>query len=155
MNYFTAVITVIILSLCSGTASARNSYQSDGDAESSARAAFESILDLWRDGRFDQLYERTQRSGKKAKEDFVRKMENGVYRPACCWQKMQDVTVHIENGDFASVRAKIGLEGGSDITYKTRSYKMVREGDVWRISQSDLLSLAGAKKVIKKHRKQK
>jgi hypothetical protein len=153
MNYLLVVITVIILTFTGGDASARNSYQSEEEASNSAKASFEQILDLWRDGRYDDLYERTQRSGKTAKEDFGRKLENGTYKPACCWQKMQDVSVHLENDAFAVVRAKIGLENGSDVTYKTRSYKLVREGDAWRISQSDLFSLAGAKKATKGHKK--
>lgn len=155
MNYFLAVITVIILTVTAGDAAARNSYQSDEEASRSVKASFEQILDLWRDGRYDDLYERTQRSGKTAKEDFGRKLESGTYRPACCWQKMQDVSVHIENNAFAVVRAKIGLEANGETTYKTRSYKLVREGDVWRISQSDLFSLAGAKKKKNTLRKQK
>jgi hypothetical protein len=155
MKFIAAALAILVLTMACDAAFAKNSYQTDTEAISSARAAFEQILDLWRDGRYNDLYELTQRSGKSAKEDFAKKLENGSYKPACCWQKMQDVSVHIENDDFAVVRAKIGLEGGGDTTFKTRSYKLVREGDVWRISQSDLFSLAGAKKSKKGKRKHK
>lgn len=154
MKLLLAVIAGIIMTLSCGDASARrNTNQTDAEAASAAKASLEQILDLWREGRYDDLYERTQRSGKTAKEDFGRKLEDGTYKPACCWQKLQDVSVHLENDAFAVVRAKIGLEGGSDITFKTRSYKLVKEGDVWRISQSDLFSLAGAKKGKKARKK--
>jgi hypothetical protein len=155
MKYFAAALAILVLTMTCETAFAKSAYQTDSEAASSAKASFEQILDLWREGRYNDLYERTQRSGKSAKEDFAKKLENGTFKPACCWQKMQDVSVHIENDDFAVVKAKIGLEGGGDITFKTRSYKLVREGDVWRISQSDLFALAGAKKSKKGHRKHK
>jgi hypothetical protein len=155
MKHFLTAATVFVLTLCSGISFAKSVYQSDAEASSSARADFETILDLWRDGRYDDLYERTQRSGKTAKEDFSLKLGNATYKPACCWQKMQEVSVHIENNDFATVRAKIGLEGSGEIKFKTRSYKLVREGNVWRISQSDIFSLAGAKAKKKAYRKNK
>jgi len=45
------------------------------------------------------------------------------------------------------VRAKIGLEGAGDIQYRTGSFKLRKENGVWRMSRSDLLSLArGSKK---------
>ncbi|GAM09895.1 hypothetical protein OR1_02177 [Geobacter sp. OR-1] len=155
MKFFITVLAVFVLTLSSVSAFARSAYQTDSEASTAARAAFEEILDLWRADRYDDLYDRTQHGGKTAKEDFARKLGNATFKPACCWQKMQDVSVHVENDDIAVVRAKVGLEGDGDIQYKTRSYRMVREGDIWRISQSDLFSLAGAKakkKVYKKHR---
>lgn len=150
MKHFFAVLAVFVMTMSAGVSYAKRSPQTDPDAAGSARAAFEEILDLWREGRYDELYERTQRSGKTAQEDFAARLDNGTYKPACCWQKLQDVTVHVENNDFAVIRAKIGLEGGSDISYKTRSWKLVREGAVWRISQSDLFALSGAKKSVKR-----
>ena len=152
MKLFLAAVVAFILTINSEAALARGQQQTDAEAVTSVKAAFEEILDLWRDARYDELYERTQRSGKVAKEDFANRLENSTTKPACCWQKMQDVSVHVENNDFAVVRAKIGLEGDGDIKFKTRSYKLVREGNTWRISQSDLISLAGAKKTKKGHR---
>lgn len=146
MRYLIVTVIAMILAIACGTACAKSAYQSEEEAASSAQAAFEEILDLWRDGRYDDLYDRTQLSGKVAREDFARRLEDASTKPACCWQKLQDVTVHVENNDFAVVRAKIGLEGDGDISYKTRSYKLVRERNVWRISQADLFYLAGAKK---------
>lgn len=153
MKYFITTLTFLVLTISSTVSFARSSHQSDAEAATAARADLERTLDMWRNGEYDDLYERTQRSGKTAKEDFASKLENATYKPACCWQKIQDVTVHIENATFAVVRAKIGLEGSGEVIYKTRSYKLVREGDVWRVSQTDLFSLAGAKKARKSSRK--
>jgi hypothetical protein len=155
MKKYLVPLFVILLYLSADPAYPRNSYQTESELSSSARSAFEEILDLWRAGRYDELHVRTQISGKVAKEDFASRLENAANKPACCWQKMQDVTVQVENDDIAVIRAKVGLEGGGDIKYKTRSYRLVREGDRWRISQSDLFALAGAQKGKKGHRKKR
>jgi hypothetical protein len=153
MKNLLIVFALGIAALFTADAWARSSYQSDAELSSSARSAFEEILDLWRAGSYEGLYDRTRLSDKMAREDFVAKLENASYKPACCWQKLQDVTVHIENDDMAVIRAKVGLEGSTGIKYKTRSYRLIRERDLWRISQADIFSLAGAKKAKKGSRK--
>jgi hypothetical protein len=153
MKNLLIVFVLAIAAFFTSDASARSAYHSDAELSSSARSAFEEILDLWRAGSYDQLYDRTRLSDKTAREDFVAKLENASHKPACCWQKLQDVTVHVENDDMAVIRAKVGLEGTSGVTYKTRSYRLIRERDHWRISQADIFSLAGAKKAKKGSRR--
>ncbi len=153
MKIFLLIIAITLAYLSPSPANSRSSYQTESELTSSARSAFEEILDLWRAGRYDELHARTLISGKVAKEDFASRLENAVNKPACCWQKMQDVSIQVENDDIAVIRAKIGLEGGGDIKYKTRSYRLIREGNQWRISQADLFSLAGTAKGKRGHRK--
>lgn len=142
-----------IATLFASHATGRSAYQTDAELSGSARTAFEEILDLWRGGNYDRLYERTRMNGKTAKEDFASRLEGSPRKPACCWQKLQDLSVHVENDDTAVIRAKVGLEGTSGIIYKTRSFRLVREGETWRISQTDLFSLAGSQKAKKRSRK--
>jgi len=49
---------------------------------------FEKILDLWRDGRYADLYERTT-GGKEGKERFAKMLASAPLKPSCCWEKMQ------------------------------------------------------------------
>lgn len=116
-------------------------------AESSIAADVErdlgAALDLWRDGRYEDLYERVVPSGKQSKETFVRKMAAAPRRPTCCWDKMQDVQITVKNGSTVTVRAKLGFEDAVGTETVTRSFKMVRKGDTWRLSQTDIVSLAG------------
>ncbi len=125
---------------------AHSPYQSDTEIVTGAQSAFEEILDLWRAGKYDELFERTRGNGKLAKEDFARRLERATLKPACCWQKVQNLSVHVENDDLAAVRATVGLEGGPEIEFKTRTFKLYRERGRWRIGQTDILSLAGASK---------
>jgi hypothetical protein len=135
-------------------AHARTAYQNDAEIGNAARAAFEEILDLWRADRYDDLYERTTNHGRTAREDFARRLADAPHKPACCWQKLQDVSVQVESDDVAVVRAKVGLEDTGGTIYKTRSYRMVRRGDRWQLPQADIFALAGsAKKKGKQHRR--
>ncbi|HEY6838257.1 MAG TPA: hypothetical protein VI389_05915, partial [Geobacteraceae bacterium] len=66
-------------------------------------------------------------------------------------EKMQEVKVSLQGDSKATVRAKLGFEGGGTTEFKTRSFKLVKEEGVWRVSQQDILSLAEAAKKTKRH----
>jgi len=68
---------------------------------------------------------------------------------------MQDVSVSVKKEDAVSVRARIGLEGAVEKEYKTRSFKLVKEDGVWKVSQADILSLSGATKTKKRYVRRK
>ena len=141
-----AAVAVVVLAAF-GTSGARTARTADPQEAAEARQGLEEILDLWRDGNYGVLHGRTVSGGKESREGFVRKLEHAAFRPACCWEKLQDVTVSLGKGDTVSVRGRFGLEGGpSGTEYATRSVRLVRENGVWKASQSDLLSLSGGKR---------
>ena len=52
--------------------------------------------------------------------------------------------ISVRNDSSATVRAKLGFEReAEDTDFITRSFKLQKEDGVWRISQSDIFSLAG------------
>lgn len=123
--------------------------QEVADAEavrSEAVKGFEEILDLWRDGKFDELYNRTLISGRDTKESFSRKMASAPLKPSCCWEKMQEVGVSVRTPSSVVVRAKLGLDGPGAMEYKTKSFKLNKEDGVWRIARGEILALAEATK---------
>jgi hypothetical protein len=126
----------------------------EGNIKEEATSGFEKILDLWRDGNYDMLYDRTLVSGKDTKQSFARKMAAAPLKPSCCWEKMQDVSVMVKSPTSVVVRAKIGLDAPGEMEYKTKSFKLMKEFGEWRISRVDILSMAEAKKP-KKSRKPK
>ena len=134
---------------------AKTAYQPDEGVQAEARQGFEQILDLWRDGKYRDLYDRTTRSGKETRERFIARLADAPLKPACCWEKMQEVSIAVKKENAVSVRARIGLEGAVEKEYKTRSFKLVKEDGVWKISQADIQSLSGASKKKKRyvHRK--
>lgn len=134
---------------------ARPARQAAPVAESEARLALESILDLWRDGNYDALYERTSITGGGSREAFARRLAGASRRPACCWEKMQEVRVTVRGTDSVSVRATFGLEGGPGGTdHVTRAIRLVREDGVWKASRADILALAGEKRATYRYVKQ-
>lgn len=103
-------------------------------------------LDIWRDGRYEQLYEQLAHRGKTSREAFVKKMQHSSVRPACCWQKMENFKVLNEKRTEATVYVKVGLEGSpgsADST--TREFKLTHMEGVWKMQLADILSIADVK----------
>jgi len=144
------VLTVALMASFVSSAQAKNRYSPDGVLQTEARKGFEQILDLWRDGKYGELYDRTTGSGKETRERFVARLADAPLKPACCWEKMQDVTVSAGQVDAVTIRARIGLEGGMETGYRTRSFKLLKEDGVWKVSLSDILALSGASKKNKR-----
>ncbi|SNB47696.1 hypothetical protein [Geobacter sp. DSM 9736] len=121
---------------------AKSLYLSDTELRTEAQRGFEQILDLWREGKFAELYGRT-RGSSQSREAFAARLSVAPVRPACCWEKMQDVSVRLQNDSTAVVKAKLGFEGKEGTSYHTGSFRLVKEEDVWSISRSDIFKLAG------------
>lgn len=124
----------------------------DEEIKSKAQHGFEEILDLWHDGKFDALTERTIARGKLSKENFISRLSTGSRKPACCWEKMQDVSITVITDNSVDLRAKVGLEGTGSTEFITKSFRMTKGDGVWKISQSDIFSLAGKRKKIIHHK---
>jgi hypothetical protein len=130
--------------------------------ETSAPAALESpavleqsmsdTLDLWREGRYEQLYDRLAHRGRTSREQFVDKMRTTTIRPACCFQKLENFKVLNEKRTEATVYARLGLEGTANAAESsTREFKLTHEEQVWKMQLADVLSISGATGK-KKHR---
>jgi hypothetical protein len=153
MRKLALVLTFFLLTCIAGPVSAKKLPSPDTDMQSEVSAGFGEILDLWRDGKFEDLYLRTTRPGKQSRESFRDRLSSCGRRPACCWEKLQDVTVTTNGSARAAVNAMVGMEGRDGNTeYVTRRFSMVKEGGLWKISMSDILSLA--RKGRKKNRSQ-
>lgn len=101
-------------------------------------------LDLWREGQYEQLYERLSHRGRTSKEQFVSRMGEASRRPACCWQKIQNFQVLNEKRTEATVYAKVGLEGTpSPVESCTREFKLSHEAGEWKMQLNDIFYLAG------------
>jgi hypothetical protein len=153
MKRFSIILT-ILLAMVLTTPLWGGVVADEGVVKAEATKGFEHILDLWREGKFGELYDRTLISGKDTRESFARRMSAARLKPSCCWEKMQDVSVMIKSSNSVVIRAKIGLDATGEMEYKTKAFKLINEFGEWRISRSDILSLAEAKSA-KKTRKHK
>ena len=115
-----------------------------GETVSVLEQSLSDTLDLWREGRFEQLFERLAHRGKTSREAFVNKMQDASTRPACCWQKMERFKLLNEKRTEATVYAKIGLEGtGNTADSTTREFKLTHEEGIWKMQLADVFSIAG------------
>lgn len=134
--------------------SARQEAADPEAVKAEATRAFEQMLDLWRGGNYGELYDRTLISGKDTRESFSKRMASAQLKPSCCWEKMQDVVVHVKSPSSVVIRARIGLDAPGEMEYKTKSFKLSKEYGEWRLARSEIISLAEAGKA-KKTRKQR
>ena len=116
--------------------------QTSAASEQEVLSQFEQILDLWRAGRYDDLYQRTN-GGRDSKETFAKKLASAPRKPACCWEKIQEARVSLKDERKALVQARLGFEGSLPGTqFVTKGVNLKKEEGVWTISQSELFSLA-------------
>ncbi len=135
------VVFFIVLTAFPVSAKAR--HAESGNVRNDPESGFGEILDLWRNGNYDELWRRTTSSGNQTKESFISRLESAGRRPACCWEKLQDVTVTTRDDRKATLQAKVGLEGKDGSTeFVTKRFKMVNEDGLWKMSTSEVLSIA-------------
>jgi hypothetical protein len=124
--------------------SAKVTAAPDPNIQAEATRGLEEILDLWRDRNHEELYRRITALGRQSKELFIKRLDSSDRRPACCWEKMQDVTVSPKDASRVTVHAKIGMEvKGGATEFQTRKFRLEKEDGVWKMSASDIQSLAG------------
>lgn len=108
-----------------------------------ARRGFEEILDLWRQESFDELYDRLVPDTGSDRWVFVDQLNHSARRPACCWEKIADVTVVYLDDTTVLLTARLGIEVvGFGTRFVVRTFRLVKETGVWRLPESDILSLA-------------
>ncbi len=132
---------------CATFAAAKMPYMGGEELKLEAQQGFTQILELWRDGKYAELYERTIASGSQSKEAFIKKLAVSLRRPSCCWEQLQEVRVTVKDDSTVILRAKVGMElVGSAIDFRTRPFKLVKEEGVWKATMADILSLTGEAK---------
>lgn len=147
MSLRIAVASILLSALLSGTLPALAET-----APSILEQTVSNTLDLWREGKYEQLYEQLSHRGKTSREQFVARMRDGAIRPACCWQKMENFRLLSEKRSQATVHVKVGLEGvPGTMASSSREFKLANENGVWKMQLNDIYSLAGVSAKKGKH----
>ena len=139
------LVTTLALAicLCSAGAWADDSQRRQQQITGEARQGFEQILDLWRQEQFDDLYDHLVSAPGSERWDFVNQLNYSARRPACCWEKLQDVAVVYLDDTTVLLTAKLGIEvEGVGTRFVTRTFRLVKEAGIWRLTEADILSLA-------------
>ncbi len=143
MKRILVVLLVMASCLTSAGSWANETYNHQQQICNEARRGFEEILDLWRAWSTDELYDRVVPSAGSDRWDFVDQLNHSARRPACCWEKMQDVSVVYYDDNTVLLTAKLGIDvEGVGTRFVTRTFRLVRENGVWKIPETDIISLA-------------
>jgi hypothetical protein len=115
--------------------------------ESDVMDVFRTIISLWKDGKYDALYEYGDRKSRMTvnKEDFGHRMANKKLELALSWETVNDIEVDIQSPVLVYTTAKIGyrLKAGGDTRFRTETYQMKFENGLWKIN---LLKILNAKR---------
>jgi hypothetical protein len=152
MKWLVSVAFGLFVLAGSGT-SISEAVQSDAGYGVEVRQDLEATLDLWRDGRFEDVYRRSVESGRHSKEYFVNHMAAAPRKPACCWEKLQDAVVTLKGDRRATLKARFGFDTGTGTEFITKSIKLQRDDGVWKVVMSDLLTLSGTSKKVRGKKK--
>lgn len=140
MNIRCFVVTVAALIVFLSDFSQSYAIETDSTIEKS----MSDTLDVWREGRYEQLFDLLAHRGKMSQETFVHSMRDSTIRPACCWQKMEHFRILNEKRTEATVYVKIGLDGTTNASgATTREFKMTHMEGVWKMQLADVLTIAG------------
>jgi hypothetical protein len=124
--------------------------------ESDAAEALQTIISLWKDGRYEALYEYGTRSSRAgmAKENFIHKMEKNSWGLASSWETIQNLEAESKSPTVVYVTAKIGHKSkqGGNIKILTETFQMKLENGVWKTDLSKILKApSGNRKAARHH----
>lgn len=130
---------VLLLLLAFDQAAAFSPHQ----ATTEARIAFEQILDLWRGEELERLYARLDDPTEKGWDYFAERMVYASRVPACCWEKLQNVSISARNADHVVISARVGFEvEGVGTRFVTRDFHLLRINGIWKLPMDDVLDLS-------------
>ena len=113
--------------------------------ESDVVESVKTILSLWKDRRYDLLYDWGDQKSRATvnKEDFEHRMKKKGMGLASSWETMQDIQVDVKSPTLAYATVKIGyqLTKGGETKFRTETYRMSLEKGMWKISLTKLLSV--------------
>lgn len=102
-----STIVVLVLLCMSSAWSARSAPVAEG-----AEDAFMAVMILWRDGKFDEMYERSRAASHKSlpRKVFVSRMQTAPLRIQCCWKTLQNVEVRGRSSKTVEISADLGFD---------------------------------------------
>jgi len=109
----------------------------------SARQGFEQILDLWRSEDYEGLYGRLEHPPEQGWDYFAQRIVYGSRIPACCWEKLQEVTVRVIDQDRVTINARVGFEvEGVGTRFVAGDFHLRRKGGIWKLPLQVVLDLS-------------
>jgi hypothetical protein len=103
-----------------------------------------TILSLWKDGKYDLLYDHGDQKSRMAvnKEDFEHRMKRKRIGLASSWETLRDIQVEVRSATLAYATVRVGFKpiGGGGTKFRTETYRMSFEKGMWKINLTKILS---------------
>jgi hypothetical protein len=105
---------------------------------------FEEALELWSEGRYEDLWECGTDSSKAliSREDFVWTMKQSPRMPDVGWMREKSLTTTVKKPTRVIVQAEIRFIVNGQDKLETRVFQLIYEDDEWRIDLSEFVQLA-------------
>ena len=138
--FLSAILLVIPTSLLSADLTPGEKRQ----IGSSAEEALKEVISLWKDGKYEELYEYGYRTNQVSlsKEDFIRRMKNKSWELSTAWETIRDVEADVVSPRSVYVRARLGFrkKTGGETRFVTETFQITMEGDRWRTGLYKIIS---------------
>ena len=138
------LLSLVLITCVSSTGSwADDSFRHQQEVLGEARQGFEQILDLWRQEQYNALYDRLVPAPGSSRWNFIDQLNHSGRRPACCWEKLQEVTSDYLDDTSVLITARLGIEvEGFGTRFVTRTFRLVKKRGIWKLPETDIISLA-------------
>ena len=116
-----------------------NKNRIEGDVVASVK----TILSLWKDGKYNELYDHGDQKSRRAigREDFENRMRKKGIGLASSWETLRDIQVDVESATLAYATVRIGLKPkkGGETKFRTETYRLPFEKGMWKINLQKIL----------------
>ncbi len=111
---------------------------------SSAEEALKGVISLWKNGKYEELYEYGYRTNQVSlsRENFIRRMKNKSWELSTAWEAIRDVEADVVSQRSVYIRVKLEFrkKTGSETRVVTETFQMTMEGDRWRTGLYKIIS---------------
>jgi len=139
-----AILLFLVFGLVNVTAAKREKTPSV-DADETKRFAerdFDSIINLWRDEKYEELYGYGTLSShvRISKEGFIRGMRQKKFKLMCCGYAAREINVIYKSPTVVYVKAKMGYENHlNKEAFRHETFRLVFEEGKWKTDITQIL----------------
>jgi len=141
-----AILLFLVFGLVNVTAAKRGKTPSV-DADETKRFAerdFDSIINLWRDEKYEELYDYGTLSShvRISKEAFIRGMKQKKFKLMCCGDAAREIDVIYKSPTVVYVKAKMGYKNHlNKEAFRHETFRLVFEEGKWKTDIMQIMKL--------------
>lgn len=106
-----------------------------------AERDFDSIINLWKDEKYEELYDYGTLSShiRISKENFIKEMKGKAFKLMCCGDAAREIEVIYKSPTSVYVKAKIGYKSATKELFHHETFGLIFEEGKWRTDMIQIL----------------